>query len=127
MVEREPQKEIALVSVGGLNMAICCGGLHILSSLNQLNQRKRKTGNFLDVSCFVWGRIMLGQCFLFFILLEKLNQNTYLQMPIWPIRKDFKRHISKIKKMENLADLLAWVRNEREFRTTKLFLMATLN
>jgi hypothetical protein len=45
MVEREPQKEIGLDSVGGLNMAICCGGLHTLSSLNQLNERKRIAGN----------------------------------------------------------------------------------
>jgi hypothetical protein len=28
-------------------------------------KKKRKEGNLLDVSCFVWGRIMLGQCFLF--------------------------------------------------------------
>jgi hypothetical protein len=45
MVEREPRKEIALNSVGGLNMGICCGGLHTLSSLNQLNQRKRIARN----------------------------------------------------------------------------------
>jgi hypothetical protein len=67
------------------------------------------------------GQNYVGSMFSFFILLERLNQNTYLQMPIWPIRKDFKRQISKIKKMENLADVLAWVGNEREFRTTKLF------
>jgi hypothetical protein len=75
------------------------------------------------VGCFLlcMGQNYVGSMFSFFILLERLNQNTYLQMHIWPIRKDFKRHISKIKKMENLADVLAWVGNEREFRTTKLF------
>jgi len=97
-------------------MAICCGGLHILSSLNQLNQRKRKAGNLLDVSCFVWGRIMLGQIFFFFFFLAWEAEPKYIFANAhWPIRKDFKRQISKFKKMENLADVQAWVGNEREF------------
>jgi hypothetical protein len=80
-------------------MAICCGGLHILSSLNQLNQRKRKAGNLLDVSCFVWGRIMLGQCFLLlFSLLERLNRNTYLQMPIGPLGRVLKDKYQNLKR-----------------------------
>jgi hypothetical protein len=81
-------------------MAICCGGLYILSSLNQLNQRKRKAGNLLDVSCFVWGRIMLGQCFFFFFfsLLERLNQNTYLQMPIGPLGRVLKDKYQNLKR-----------------------------
>jgi hypothetical protein len=41
--------------------------------------------------------------------------------------KDFKKQISKFKKMENLADGQAWVGNERVSITTKLFLMATSN
>jgi hypothetical protein len=43
------------------------------------------------------------------------------------VMKDFKKQISKFKKMENLADIQAWVENERLSITTKLFLIATLN
>jgi hypothetical protein len=53
----------------------------------------------LDVSYFVWGRIMLGQCFLLlFSLLERLDQNTFLQMPIGPLGRIVKNRYQNLKR-----------------------------
>jgi hypothetical protein len=44
-------------------MAICCGGLHTVVITTSMKSKKKESrpGNLLDVSCFVWGRIILRQ------------------------------------------------------------------
>jgi hypothetical protein len=117
MVEREPRKEIVLDSVVGLNIYghLLWGTPHLVIT-KSIKSKKKESRQLVGCFLLCMGQNYAGSNFFFFFFLAWEAEPKYIFADAhWPIRKDFKRQISKFKKRENLADVQAWVGNEREF------------
>jgi hypothetical protein len=101
MVEREPRKEIVLDSVGGLNIYghLLWWTLHLVIT-KSIKSKKKESRQLVGCFLLCMGQNYAGSMFFFFFfsLLERLNQNTYLQMPIGPLGRVLKDKYQNLKR-----------------------------
>lgn len=101
MVEREPRKEIVLDSVGGLNIYghLLWWTPHLVIT-KSIKSKKKESRQLVGCFLLCMGQNYAGSMFssFFFSLLERLNRNTYLQMPIGPLGRVLKDKYQNLKR-----------------------------